>query len=57
FSQLSEQLNMNRVKTKSYWGFITRTKIKILSHNILFFINKLLGNDKDMAKIKSLIFG
>ncbi len=57
FSQLSEQLNINRVKTKSYWGFITRTKIKILSHNISFFINKLLGNDEGIAKIKSLVFG
>jgi hypothetical protein len=57
FSQLSEQLNINKVKTKSYWGFITRIKIKILSHNISFFINKLLGKDEDISRIKSLAFG
>lgn len=57
FSQLSEQLNINRVKSKSFWGFITRIKMKILSHNISFFINKLLGKDEDIAKIKALAFG
>jgi hypothetical protein len=57
FSQLSEQLNINRVKTKSYWGFINRIKIKILSHNISFFINTLLGKDEDISRIKSLAFG
>lgn len=57
FSQLTEQLNLNKVKSKSMLGFITRTSIKVLAHNILFLINKLMGNDEDIAKIKRLVFG
>ncbi|MEF9992755.1 MAG: hypothetical protein RSD22_09200 [Romboutsia sp.] len=38
-------------------GFINRTTIKVLSHNISFLINKLLGNDDSLAKIKRLVFG
>ena len=38
-------------------GFITRTSIKVLAHNISFLINKLMGNDDSMAKIKRLVFG
>lgn len=57
FSQLSEQLNLNKVKSKSMLGFITRTSIKVLAHNISFLINKLMGNDDSMAKIKRLVFG
>ena len=33
FSQLTEQLNLNKVKSKSMLGFITRTSIKVLAHN------------------------
>ena len=44
FSQLAEQLNLNKVKNKSMLGFITRTSIKVLAHNISFLINKLMGN-------------
>ena len=33
-------------------GFITRTSIKILAHNISFLINKLMGNDDSLSKIK-----
>lgn len=57
FSQLTEQLNINKVKSKSMLGFITRISIKVLSHNILFLINKLIGNDDSIAKIKRLVFG
>ncbi|MEG0843464.1 MAG: hypothetical protein RSD22_09340 [Romboutsia sp.] len=57
FSQLTEQLNLNKVKSKSMLGFINRTTIKVLSHNISFLINKLLGNDDSLAKIKRLVFG
>ena len=56
FSQLTEQLNLNKVKSKSMLGFITRTSIKVLAHNISFLINKLMGNYEDMAKIKRLVF-
>ena len=57
FSQLTEQLNLNKVKSKSMLGFITRTSIKVLAHNTSFLINKLMGNDDYMAKIKRLVFG
>ena len=57
FSQLTEQLNLNKVKSKSMIGFITRTSIKVLAHNISFLINKLMKNDDSMAKIKRLVFG
>jgi len=57
FSQLTEQLNINRVKTKSLWGLITRLRTKILGQNLCYFINKCLGKDIDLGKIKQLIFG
>ena len=57
FSQLAEHLNLNKVKSKSMLGFITRTSIKVLAHNISFLINKLMGNDESIAKIKRLAFG
>ncbi|SHI20691.1 hypothetical protein [Sporanaerobacter acetigenes] len=56
-SQLTEQLNLNNVKTKSLLGLIiTRLRTKILSHNICYFINKCLGKNVDIGKIKELIF-
>ena len=57
FSQLTEQLNLNKVKSKSMLGFITRISIKVLGHNISFLINKLIGNYDYISKIKSLVFG
>lgn len=57
FSQLAEQLNLNKVKSKSMLGFITRTSIKVLTHNISFLINKLMGKNDSLAKIKELVFG
>ena len=57
FSQLAEQLNLNKVKSKSMLGFITRTSIKVLSHNISFLINKLMKNEDSISKIKRLVFG
>ena len=57
FSQLTEQLNLNKVKSKSMLGFITRTSIKVLTHNISFLINKLMGKNDSLAKIKELVFG
>ena len=56
FSQLTEQLNLNKVKSKSMLGFIARTSIKVLAHNISFLINKLMRNDGFIAKIKRLVF-
>lgn len=57
FSQMTEQLNLNKVKSKSKLGFMTRTSIKVLAHNISFLINKLLGHDDSLSKIKRLVFG
>ena len=54
---MAEQLNLNKVKSKSMLGFITRTSIKVLAHNILFLINKLMGNEDSISKIKRLVFG
>lgn len=57
FSQLSEQFNVNKVLSKSITGLQTRITLKILSHNICYVINKLLGNKDSIGKIKHLIFG
>ena len=57
FSQLAEQLNLNKVKSKSMLGFITRISIKVLAHNISFLINKLMENEDSISKIKRLVFG
>ncbi|WIV13647.1 IS982 family transposase [Proteiniborus sp. MB09-C3] len=57
FSQLTEQLNINKVKAKSLWGLITRLRTKILGHNICYFINKCLNKDINLANIKELVFG
>nr|WP_286317038.1 hypothetical protein [Romboutsia ilealis] len=55
FSQLSERLNFNKVKNKSMLEFITRISIKVLAHNILFSINKLMRNEDFISK-KRLVF-
>ena len=39
FSQLTEQLNLNKVKAKSLWCLITRLRTKILGHNIWIMIS------------------
>lgn len=57
FSQLTEQLNLNKVKAKSLWGLITRLRTKILGYNICYFINKCLSKVINLANIKELIFG
>jgi hypothetical protein len=54
---LAEQLNLNKVKSKSMLGFITRISIKVLAHNISFLINKLMENEDSISKIKRLVFG
>ena len=37
-------------------GFVIRTSIKVLAHNISFIINKLMGKNDSLAKIKELVF-
>jgi len=56
-SQLCTQLNIERVLAKSTWGLITRIKTKLLAFDLCLYINKLLGKDIDIAKIKELVFG
>lgn len=57
FSQLSSQMNIQRVLTKSKWGLISRITNKILAHNICYFINKVLDINPNISEIKELIFG
>ena len=37
-------------------GFITRTSTKVLAHNISFLINKYMGKNDSLVKIKGLSF-
>jgi hypothetical protein len=57
FSQLTEQLNINKVLSKSLLGLITRLRTKILAHNLCYSINQILGNNINLGHIKELIFG
>lgn len=57
FSQLTEQLNINKVLAKSLWGLITRLRTKVLAHNLCYCINRILGKDINLGQIKELIFG
>lgn len=55
FSQLTCQLNTERVLAKSFYGLITRLMCKILAYNICQYVNKI--NDKtNISCIKNLIF-
>jgi uncharacterized protein YfbU (UPF0304 family) len=54
-SQLSCQLNIQKVLAKSKLGFTARIKTKILAHNLCCFVNKALG--RDISRIKELVFG
>lgn len=56
-SQLTEQLNIERVRAKSLWGLITRIKTKLLAHNLCYYINMLIGKDINYSRIKHLVFG
>lgn len=56
FSKLSEQLNFNKVKSKSMLEFITRISIKVLYHNISLSINKLMRNE-NFISYERLVFG
>ena len=57
FSQLTEQLNLNKVLAKSLWGLISRLRTKILAHNLCYCINILLGKKVNIGHIKELVFG
>lgn len=56
FSQLSEQLNAEKVLAKSFWGLCTRLQNKILGHNLCMAFNSIFRVSCDIGKIKQLIF-
>jgi len=56
-SQLTCQLNIERVLAKSMLGLITRIKTKILGFNLCYYINKLFGLTTEISRIKALVFG
>lgn len=56
FSQLSEQLNAERVLAKSFHGLCTRLENKILGHNLCMAFNSIFQEPCDIGKIKQLIF-
>ena len=56
-SQLTQQLNIEKVLAKSYWGLLSRVKTKLLAYNLCYYINKLIGRDINFSRIKELVFG
>lgn len=56
FSQLSEQLNAERVLAKSFRGLCTRLVNKILAHNLCMAFNSIFYEECEIGKIKHLIF-
>ena len=55
FSQLSEQLNAEKVLAKSFRGLCTRLQNKILGHNLCMAFNSIFREPCDIGKIKHLI--
>ena len=56
FSQLSEQLNAERVLAKTFRGVCTRLVNKILAYDLVLLINKLFYPQQSVTCIKHLIF-
>lgn len=56
FSQLSEQLNAEKVMAKSFQGLCTRLVNKILAYNMCLVMNHLFYGNDVLRKIKQLIF-
>ena len=56
FSQLSEQLNAERVLAKSFQGLCTRLANKILGYNLCLVLNSIFHETCELGKIKQLIF-
>jgi hypothetical protein len=56
-SQFTQQLNIEQVLAKSFWGLQVRIKTKLLAYNLCYYINKLIGQDINISKIKHLVFG
>ena len=56
FSQLSEQMNAEKVLAKSFQGLCTRLQNKILGHNLCMAFYRIFFETCDIGKIKHLIF-
>jgi len=56
FSQLSGQLNAERVLAKIFQGLCTRLQNKVLGHNLCMAFNSIFQTPCDIGKIKQLIF-
>lgn len=56
FSQLSEQLNAERVLAKSFQGLCTRLLNKVLAYNLCVVLNSIFHETCELGKIKQLIF-
>ena len=56
FSQLSQQLNVERVLAKTFRGLCTRLVNKVLAYDLGLLINKLFYSQQPLACIKHLVF-
>lgn len=56
FSQLSEQLNAEKVLAKSFRGLCTRLQNKVLGHNLCMAFNSIFRDPCDIGRIKQIIF-
>lgn len=56
FSQLSGQLNVERMLAKSFQGLYTRLSNKILAYNLCLVLNSIFNETCEIMKIKQLIF-
>lgn len=56
FSQLSGQLNAERVLARSFQGVCTRLANKILAYNLCMTLNNIFGEDYELARIKKFVF-
>ncbi len=56
FSQLSGQLNAERVLARSFQGLCTHLANKILAYNRCMILNNIFGEDYELARIKKFVF-
>ena len=56
FSQLSGQLNAERVLARGFQGLCTRISNKILAYNLCLALNSIFHETCELAQIKHLIF-
>lgn len=56
FSQLSEQLNAQKVLAKTFIGLCTRLVDKVFGYNLCLILNHIFYPNSYIAKIKHLIF-